>query len=151
MPGRMHAQTSDRSVGSLSLVFACRHYSRLWRERLQERADSLALDKESVRTAPFGGGAVLAIHSQKDDADVRQTLLNAPRRFQTVHIRHLYVHHNEVGVQGLREMNCLFTVNRFTNHMNIGTQFDQFPQALAARLVVVNNQDIHWRKLGIRI
>ncbi len=75
-------------------------------------------------------------------------LFDEPGRFETIHARHLHIHHDQIGMERVREGDGLFAVDRLANNINIWSEFEEFAQPLAARAVVINNEHIHRGKLA---
>ncbi len=67
-------------------------------------------------------------------------LLDAPGRFDAVHLGHINIHHDHVGVELLSEFHRFRPVPRFANHFEMLVGGHNAPQAFAHEGMIVHKQ-----------
>lgn len=79
--------------------------------------------------------------AKDDDASGKRFFPQLVEGLQAVHPGHVQIEQDQIGIEGLGELNALFPVAGFANHGNIGCHADQLFYASTQHRMVVDQQD----------
>jgi arginase len=133
---------------SVSLARRCANS----REPVDERVDKIRLlqDRVGARLRNRLVELSIGIARERDQADVRMILAEARDCGNAVHERHVQVDHDSVGVQLIRELDCVEPVLRRADDGQIWLVLDQRAQRFEERVVVVRQEDANRRRRRFR-
>src|SRR5262249_2576668 len=84
---------------------------------------------------------IILKHREDDDPHMRTCPQYLARRFDAIHIGHLYVHEDHVRLKGRRLSNRLPATGRLADHLNISNRSQHSAQPLTEQRMVVSDHD----------